>query len=246
LGGTPAAPQVTRESDIIHWWKFDDGSGSEATDSVGTAHLDANGGADWAGTSNALFGDAGQGDGYLDSWRVADEFNFNNAAYTMTGWFYPTRNNKGTYYSTAWSIDTSIGLSSPGPMLSWSGVTDADDNYFKFTQVKHPSGWISATSTNALTINNWYFIATAWDGSNVIKLYVGRKGTDSDPILYSATGATSVKNTTSNDSIGLLTAFSASYANNAAGRIDDVRFYGDELSADDIADIYNGGDGDIV
>lgn len=123
-------------------------------------------------------------------------------------------------------------------------LSKQDQNYFRvYTNSKVLAGFrINSTnsnllSTSSLTANKWYHLAASYDGSNQALYLNGVQ----DAVM-AKTGPLSLATA--------LTSFQIGAANPTLnffnGKIDDVRIYGRALSADEIAAIYNNGNGSVV
>ena len=239
----PAAPAaaeasvVTRESDLAHWWKMDEGTGSTAADSVGDADMTLSS-ATWESTTvrggSAIAFD-GTDDYIIGS--LGDVSILSN--YTIAAWVYwnavsgwrsiwnLTYSTTNTHFSQIFSVNATQTLSvyhkEAGGGLRNLYKTDYEDG----------------DSGAGFVTGKWYHFACVWDGVTAIaKLYID--GTE-EMSLTSVDGWYE-----SGVGVGLqprMGMYNNSWRVN--GIMDDFRIYNAALSASDVGDIYGSGDGDF-
>jgi hypothetical protein len=189
-------------------WKFDDGSGSTATDSAGINNGTLNGNPTWT---------AGRFDGALSFDGAGDYVAFSTIA--------PLIGN--TVTAQAW-----IRMSEYAGLWNPILTQNAGNGYYFYTSSGRPAfyivvgaAFIQARSPEVINPNEWYHVAGTNDGSN-LKLYVNGQLKDSD----SSTGFLGVSN---NAYIGVELNSPLYFY----GLIDDVRIYNRAVSESEFQDI---------
>ena len=226
--------EVTRQDDLLAWWKFNETSGTEAADEIGdNAHPGTlEGPPAWVAGKATAFGNCLEYDGVDDYVTMA--------------------NSDGIAGGTNFSVSYWLRFSDPddggtvmckGQSNFWFNVTPYSWDTMRVYQYAHASGWKQANLTLPLP-DTWYHCVLTIDTSS------GDILSYRDAVLQDS------------DTIGTLTAANAddwvigSGSGNAPGGgtdpvnpmpclIDDIRFYGVTLSPSDIIAIYGGGNGDF-
>ena len=143
-------------SDLVGQWHFDEGTGIIAYDSSGNDNDGTITGATYAGSANAMFGDALSFNGTDDYVKVLDSAGLNVTDYTLELWInannftemYPTLLNRRVQSATAgyyW-----IWIKNDKIVLTYSNGTIAKSQY-----------WYTSFSTG-----EWYHIALTKSGSS--------------------------------------------------------------------------------
>ena len=235
----PATTVTTiTNTDPISYWKFDEGSGTLAAD-LGTSGFSGN----IVGPvyTTGKYGNALSFDGTNDYVTLAGTTAYDNmGAITISAWINPASTGEnGNGRILAKSAGTNL------PSMGWSFyLTNEVTNGIKFA-VDHTSAHLEhASVANAITLNQWQFVAVTWDGSataanahiyvngnevgySVADNAVGTRASDIGKALY----------------IGNNPALSRTFK----GNIDDVKVYNRVLSASEITNLYsNGGNGGAV
>ena len=250
-GGAPPAPAaspVTRQSDLVGWWKFNESSGTNAADSSVTGNtgtLQNMADSDWVAGKSAAFGNCLEFDGTDEYVSIPA-----NGAYPTTG----------SFSVSAWL--NSAGLPKDGSHVNLilqtvnyyvTGVNSTFSFFFNQTAQSlnlhsygrrgHADDGQTLTSTNpqttyAITLDNWHQVGFVYDASaNTTQLY-----------LAGATlGGTAAVNSSSDLGAGEDNGFLV--ANDRGryflgGKVDDVRIYGVALTSANMASIYGSGNGD--
>lgn len=199
---------------LVGWWKFDEASGTTASDSSGQGNngtLYGMAGTEWV---SGKFGNAIELDGVDDYIRVPDSSDYESNHLTYSAWVYSdivgtnidgqTFINKG---DNPWSVILTVGGQKP--------------NFHHHG----PNVWLSGTSIN---LNEWVHVVASYDGSNS-KIYV-------NGVLNASASDTT---DTSYDSVDLYIGTRAGGNTNIFnGKIDDVRIYNKALSASEVAALY--------
>ena len=240
----PAAPVdaagVTREDDLIGWWKLDESSGTSAADSTdtgnnGTASNMVDG--DWVSGKN---GNCLDFDGTNDRVNMAADSSYPTENFSMSCWFNLSATGAyrsilcSTHYAAAghdgnwiFRLNGTNGGSPTMALRCVNGVTsfcDKTESITISTDEWHHGGFVHNATSN--TAHLFY------DGSE-LGSGTATGGNDLENIkdMGFAIGVQSWSTTPLN-------------ANFWAGQIDDVRLYNAVLAASDFSDIYNSGDGD--
>ena len=239
-GAPPPSSAVTRQDDLVHWWKFDETSGTTSVDSINptdsnlemtltNATLDSSGmngycalfdgTSDYAGTVNGAVTDVDKDD-----------------PYTLCGWIRQNAAQSGLKVMFGLGLSpTNVGQNGPWFTTNTNKVRGYHSD---------ASSWRDVTTSGAIDAEAWYFVAMTWDGSTGtgnLKGYIGKVGTDSTISSTYDTANISSGGPAADPDSAFAGYGSYGYFN---GRVDDFRFYNVELSIDEINDIYNGGDGD--
>lgn len=221
---TPSSTALAATS-LAGYWKFDEGSGTTASDASGNSYtgtLQAS--ASWTtGQIGAhAVGLAGTSTSYVD---IPVSVVNTAASFTVAAWVQVTAVSTG--YQTFVSLD---GSNVSAFYLQLRG----DSGLFSFTRLGSDS--TSATTTVATaatppTINTWYHLTGVYDATaGTIALYVN--GSLQQSIAYTSGWQGSAGHT----AIGR-GKYSGSNVDFTNGRIDDVHIYSSALSAKSIADL---------
>jgi len=201
---------------LVAWWKFDDGSGTIATDSSGNGY-NASGGGTWI---NGVVGGAiDLGSEYGDSFAAPEttcSVIFNQLAVTAWVKCYEYTGGGDSQPYVAWSR----GEGDCGFTLEMG--TDAPSNVV-FT--------VAGASSSAATIptNVWVHLAGVYDGSNI---YLYTNGVlVGTPVAHSGS-----VNHCQQEILGL--GYDDEWESYLNGALDDVRIYNRALSSDEVAALY--------
>ncbi len=212
---------------LISQWKFDDGSGQTASDSVGSNNgtLGATGSA--AGDDPTWFGSGKIGtnslnfDGTDDFVNIVHNATLNVSAFSVTGWV-----NIDTTKLSAFFDKTSNASNG-------SGIHERINIFGSDRRVRAFSGAVGTTadSTGSVALSTWTHIAATSDGTT-LRVYINgiQDGSTTQGIV--------------NNSVDLRIGSSLVLGNSYAldGRIDDVGFWGNQLSAAKVLAVYTVGD----
>ncbi|MCK4628046.1 MAG: hypothetical protein KAT56_03525, partial [Sedimentisphaerales bacterium] len=206
----------------IAYWKFDEGEGDTAYDSVGDNH----------GTIHEALWTDGQIDGALDFDGTNDYITFGHSncikpplPVTITAWI--TLADSGVIYTISSLDDPSVAYYGLFFQILATGeliISVGDGNG------SSPSHRRSKIGTTTLEPNNWYHVTAVVRGETDMDLYVNAVN---DGGFYSGTGGP-LAYSDGNAFIGS-TGGSTNFFN---GKIDDVRVYDWALSADEIQALY--------
>ena len=225
---SPAGAKVTRQDDLIHWWKFDETSGATAADSVGGVELTLDPAPLYVAGKN---GNALDFDGTDDMARSAaaaiTESSMENA-YTIACWVY--WDDLGVY-RTLWHLeDTTVGGSYAFHLLCM--ISGTHHNIYHAKDVGNAALWSAVTHSTG----QWYHIAQTWDGSTV-RLY-------SNAVELKNAAASTFLAGDLMITVGRYQNAAGTYQYPNNGKIDDFRIYDVALSPTEVGDAYGSGDGD--
>ena len=248
FAAAPAAPvatasTVTRQSDLVHWWKLDDTS-DEIGDATLTHVNDAS-----IQSSNALFGSAWEGDGTGDYSHAENSVTAIGSAITITFWarIESSANLESVLIITddattgdAYSTSGLAFLQTSGPVVK-AYIRYGTKDGGTYTSVAN-------ASFGSISTSRWYFFAATWsESSDALKLYKadvsGSDGSspDSETTLEATLNVTDGNQLRPSDSLVI----GDHQWGELDGQVDDIRYYNVELSKSDIDAIYNGGSGDM-
>ena len=212
-------PELTEESDLLGYWRFDEGSGTAALDASGNDLLGSVIGVTWVTGLEEL---ALNFDGINDYVLLQKESALDNLeAITMTAWIYPR-------VDSHWHI---LDKGDGDKRLYAEGLHRTLDGRVRYTGTHAFSRSINDT----VQLNAWQHVALVWSrATNVTRLYHnGRE------VRYSSqdTGTGSpLDDTTHAYTIGARGALGETTFFN--GLIDEVRLYQRALSGSEIYDLY--------
>ena len=205
----------------VSWWKFDEGSGNIAYDSVGDNHGTIYGATWTTGQINGALSFDGMNN-YVD---MADSVkNYLETSYTFSAWIKTNTvlpNNVISAYRH--NIDAN-------PVLFQLDHYNAD---IRFTVRDDAHNAAQAVYINVLTTNTWYHIMGTRDGNDVNVYVNGDSGVPGSETL----GAINPDNL----KIGALQFAGNPPSNYFDGIIDDVKIFDIALSAQEIQQLYNNG-----
>jgi alpha-L-arabinofuranosidase len=221
----PTASTAAAATNLAGYWKFDEGTGTTASDSSGNSYngtLQA--GASWKSgqIGSHAIGLAGTSTSYVD---IPVSVVNTAASFTVAAWVQVTA--VSTSYQTFVSLD---GSSVSAFYLQLRG----DTGLFAFTRLGGDSTSSTTTIASAPvppTTNTWYHLAGVYDASaQTISLYVN--GSLQQTVSYTSGWQGTVGHT----AIGR-GKYGGSNVDFTNGQIDDVQIYSAALSAKNVADL---------
>jgi hypothetical protein len=230
--GPLAQTKVTRQDDLIRWWKMDEGSGATTADQISSgATINRNDLAWQSGGKNGASLENGGGTSDAALSDSFDDFAGSPSAYSIGAWF---------YLNSISDLDWFLAVS----------TTSGGNTIFRLTYTtangllwEHDDGTgaqehgISAPSTGS-----WFHYMMVWNHSGDAKLRPYLNGS------AVGSGRSGIGSITSNVQSALtLAIFSDAYAGattNTDAVIDDLRWYNAALEDSDVSKIYNSGNGD--
>jgi len=235
--------EVTRQDDIIHWWK-----GEDLTDSVGSADLIANNSAGTA-AGVGVNGETVLATDGVDQWWHTDDVDIAlTNAFSVSMWV-QSREASTTVYTGAYQSFLTWGGDTNALYGHWLGPHPSLAGYF-YAQAHLNDDPDSGTyireqhfddQAPIIDPTDWVLWTHTWASGNTPKLY-----SNAD---LSETG-TAVSGTLDNVTIGENAHFFINHMHVTAsgyafsGYYQQIRVYDVELSASDVSDIYNSGAGD--
>lgn len=214
-----AKPVDPPTAKMTAWWKFDENTGATAADGVGgkTATMT---GAGWIGGRS---GAAAWFDGQTGSAETAGPVVDTAKSFTVTGWVYLTTPNKP--HTTVFGQDgqrvSSFLVEHDGYLNRWTVVAPKAD-----ADVTTNEQRVLLTSKQSASISDWTHLGLVYDAKfQQLRLYVnGQAAGAASARLFAADGPFSFGRAKWNGTkVGTL-----------ARGLDDVRVFGDALSADEV------------
>ncbi len=211
---------------LISHWKFDEGAGTIAGDSVGTISGTILGGAQWTTgkSGSAILFDGINDNVSMGSPTLLDD----RRPYTITAWINPDIGYSGNILSKRKNGQAGfwhININSISNNIAWLKDTS-----------QTPTQWVQ-TGANVLSANNWQQIALSWDGTlnaQGVKVYVNGTEVGSYLNRRNGTGAL-LSDAAANFNIGSRDGVLDFFE----GKIDEVRVYDRVLSDTEIQTVYN-------
>lgn len=228
-GGTIESFSLTAAAPVsealIHHWKLD----GNATDSVGSAHGTAQGG---AGYTAGRFGQAVSLDGVDDSISTATLGNavIPSTAYTLMAWvFWDGANGSRGYIAGGQNSGTS------GEVFTMGKAANGSDRILFLNLLPDGGQGNSVAESPAATISTgaWHHVAYTVDGSTGTTLYVDGSPVGTNPTRTTHTASTTVFHIGNNPNTTAPNPFD--------GLIDDVAVFSGVLSATQINNARNAG-----
>ena len=215
---------VTNQSALKAWWKLDEATGVDASDSSAFSSIGSVENSTTGHWNAGKFGNAITLDGTNDHLRVYGYTGiYGTAGRTVALWFKTSTANKPLLQYGTSGTGTLFKLS-----LNSSGAAVLD-----------LGGATISSSTSGLADGNWHHLAVSFpsaDNSSGAKLYVDSTGTN-------GSGTTTINTNSSKDVIiGRDGDAGSGYFN---GQIDDVRFYDGEMNSTLVGQLYGNGNGDF-
>ena len=224
----PSGSTVTRQSDLVHWWKFD----GDATDSVGDADLTITNDASFNASTYKFGSSSLHLDGTDDHAATSDgDITDLASAYTFSFWIRLTSTagtlpgTVGFYINTSRANATAVEILQHAGVFRYYHAADADQ---------------SLTSGTIASADNWFFLAQTWDGSTVKYWWADDGGGDAS---VTEKGSDSIDNVQAG--IDILYVGKSAYSVAKESFYDDLRLYNVALSEAELNEVYNGGDGDF-
>jgi hypothetical protein len=204
-------------------WAMDEASGSTVADSVGSNNATATG-------TSITTGRVGKARTFSASTSekidAADSASLEPAALTVQAWIKPATVNTTKWIVEKGSSNTANGLNGYGLHLL--------DNIIRFYLITGANVENIALSTSTLSANNWYHVVATYDGSNM-RIYINGALDKTQAV----TGAIDYTGSDQLFRVGLSHANSLPFS----GQIDEIGVWPRALTAIEILDLYNGGDG---
>ena len=216
--------QVTRQDDLVGWWKFDEESGTSAPDASGAGNDGTLVNTDDDEWVSGKFGNALDFDGTDDYVDIVGSESLNlTDNFSISYWVkHPGGNDNFTVMSKGTNCIWFVGVGHTGDQM-------------KIYNYVYQSGWKNPNPVVLALVDTWYHIVVTVDVSaDEVKSY--RDGSLQFTKVIGGSPATNA----SKWNFGR-------YGTGTLGPfiLDDTRFYGVTLSVDDVLAIYNSGDGDL-
>jgi hypothetical protein len=220
---TTAPPICTETSDLIAYWKFDEGSGLTAADSSGNGNNGALIGPAWV---SGKIGKALDFDGANDKVNAGDIDITGD--FSISVWIYPhsSPNTDGQFGVV--SKDNANDVINYAILYGlWSSNESDKKIRFRF---RNQSSEYNVKSNAEVPLNTWTHILGTYNGSN-LKIYINGS------LDSSASAAASLP--THNSKLAIGGRFTGGNSSLFDGIIDDVRIYGRALSPGEIQQLYD-------
>jgi hypothetical protein len=200
--------------DLIRWFRFDDGTGTSAVDSTGTANGSLVNTPTWLTPGNAVV-QGGLQFAAASSQRVDVSSSITLSQATIAGWFKQT----SAAVSGLFCADNFSATPRNALLISNGNSTT------QYQFAAHVNGTGGAVNVD-VTTTEWHHLALAWNGAGTATAYVD--GVAADEIAVGSASPAFL-----NWRIGCHF-FSGSNQRHWSGSADDVRIYSRALSADDM------------
>ncbi len=228
-GKTVNAPIENRlEQGLVGYWKLDDGTGTNATDSSGNANtLAMTGSPSWVtgniGPSALDFSGSGQYLSVADPASGVLDF-VDGADFTISGWF-----NRDTAAADHTIVAKKNDQTTNAGYVVWIDNNGSTD--YLSAEISDGTDTYSAIGTTDLSATGWHHFSVVWDDATGLYIYLDGK----------LDGSTT-SSTASINSLANANAFRIGAESDAGvpfdGKIDDVKLYGKTLSADQVLTLY--------
>ncbi|QQR77585.1 MAG: LamG domain-containing protein [Candidatus Moraniibacteriota bacterium] len=226
---TVNAPIENRLSQgILGYWKLDDGSGTNATDSSGNGNtLAMTGSPSWTtgqiGAYSLDFSGSGQYLSIADPASGILDF-VDGADFTIVGWF-----NRDTFAADHTIVAKKTDQTTNAGYVVWVD-NNAGNDYLNF-EISDGTDTYSATGATNLSATGWHHFAAVWNDNTGMYLY-----------LDGSLDGSTTTSTAAINSLANANAFRIGAESDAGvpfdGKIDDVRLYGKALSEDAVKRLY--------
>ncbi|UCD50250.1 MAG: hypothetical protein JSW27_22315 [Phycisphaerales bacterium] len=212
-------PELTEQSALLGYWKFDEGSGTAALDASGNNYLGGVFGATWVSGMDEF---ALNFDGINDYVRIQTEPALNNLeAITMAAWIYPR-------VDAHWHV---LDKGDGDKRLYAEGTRRTFDGRIRYTGAHA----FSKSVSNTVQLNDWQHVAMVWSrATNLTRIY--HNGREVSYTTQDVGTGSPLDDTTHPYTIGARGALGEVTFFN--GLIDEVRLYRRALTADEVYDLY--------
>lgn len=218
---TPVSPPVY---EMYGWWKFNETSGTTASDSSGKDKhgtlLPTNNPPVW---TSGHFGNALQFDGTNDYVDIPDGFDNFQAGVTINVWAYPTAAKNYARF-----VDFGNGQANDNIIF---GRVGTGTNLFAEVWNGSSNGGRVTTATGAISLNTWQMFTVTVDASGNVKIYKNAQ------LIQTGTTAVPQNVVRTRNYIGRSNWSADAYYQ---GSMDDVRIYSYPLDQTAITNLYNG------
>ncbi|QQS15436.1 MAG: LamG domain-containing protein [Candidatus Moraniibacteriota bacterium] len=226
-----ASPDSPFSQSLRGYWKLDDGTGTNATDSSGNGNtLAMTGSPSWVtgqiGPSALDFSGSGQ---YLSIASPSSALDFTDgASFTLTGWF-----NRDTFANDHTILSTKSGQSTESDGYI-AYIDDATDQLIIRFDENGSTDARTFTSTSTFTATGWHSFALSWNESapDAVLYIDGKPDGSGSGTVFASMGDLSNSN-------AFYIGAETDAGNPFDGKLDDIRIYGYALSAEQVKKLYN-------
>jgi uncharacterized repeat protein (TIGR03803 family) len=209
-------------SDLIVWWRFDEGSGTTVADASGNGHTATLQGDSPPAWINGVTSGALDFDGYQNYVESDDSFNETISAFTIEAWF----------AATSTSGENPAIISTLGDDIGFDYLADIvifTNSPYYGNAIGLNTRWDVLVASQGLVDGKWHHVAGTWDGTNS-SLYVDGELVATQPDAYNPFTWTTPLRLAYRDTNG---------GCNYGGSIGEVRIYSRALSSNEVAASYN-------
>ena len=230
LGAAGTSGEVTRQGDLVGWWKFNSSSGATATDSSDTANngtLANMADSDWVAGKSAAFGNCLEFDGTDDYVAIPADAAYPSTDFSLSIW-----------------LNQASGAALNSPMIESQGYTATGSFNFYIAGSGTKIAFYAFNTTTGtwkldVTVDDdtWYHAAAVYTASaEEVELYF-----DGSSVGTVDVGAVTIDDWNDNG-IWIGRDRTTSYWK---GKLDDVRIYNVALTSTNVTKIYGSGGGDF-
>lgn len=221
--------QASLDNGLVSWYSLDETTGTTAFDSLGRNDGTNNGTTiNQTGKVNRSY-DFERDNGNYISLPSGVATSIGSGSFSISMWINPETSLSGTQYT----------------VLLWNNPGSANEfriHYYNgvlfFATIRSEEGWISAEKTISLNAGSWYYITATYNSSTKKQnIYVNAiTGTE-------ATRATATNAFSETTYLGKRDTTTTTNPDEFDGKIDEVAIWNRTLTTDEIALLYNDGDG---
>lgn len=219
---------TTLTDNLLAYWKLDESSGDAIDSSGGGFTLTNNGGIAYSAgkINNGMHGDSGFGTDFLGRTDILGRTGGNNGAITISLWAKLDDWSVGN--ATLFNIDDG----NTSPYIQWTIQNNATQILFNRGRMCVANNVLTDTTTNST--GTWYHYVVTWDGTN--RIIYQNAATDTTDATAAGNGDAC------GDEVTRIANLQGG-SNPPHGVVDEVGVWNRALTADEVTELYNGGDG---
>jgi len=229
--GGAAAGEVTRQGDLVGWWKFNSSSGATATDSSDTANngtLANMADSDWVAGKSAAFGNCLEFDGTDDYVAIPADAAYPSTDFSLSIWL-----NQASGHATNTTLIESQGYADE--VGSFNFYIAGAGSKIAFNLINTRTGTFQFDVT--VVDGTWYHAAAVYTASaEEVEIYF-----DGSSVGTVDVGSATIDDWNDN---GIWIGRDRGYTY-WKGKLDDVRIYNVALTSTNVTKIYGSGGGDF-
>ena len=231
LGAAGTSGEVTRQGDLVGWWKFNSSSGATATDSSDTANngtLANMADSDWVAGKSAAFGNCLEFDGTDDYVAIPADAAYPSTDFSLSIWL-----NQASGHATNTTLIESQGYADE--VGSFNFYIAGAGSKIAFNLINTRTGTFQFDVT--VVDGTWYHAAAVYTASaEEVEIYF-----DGSSVGTVDVGSATIDDWNDNG-IWIGRDRTTSYWK---GKLDDVRIYNVALTSGNVTSIYGSGGGDF-